>query len=58
MRIYGHSKMGFGTKKTECQDSYCIMEKFIEDVSFIAIYDGHGSSGKEVYKLETGILSS
>ncbi len=50
--------MGFGTKKTECQDSYCIMEKFIEDVSFIAIYDGHGSSGKEVFLSEIGIIGS
>jgi len=43
----GFSRMGYGPKKTECQDSYCIMEKFAEDCHFFAVYDGHGSSGKE-----------
>lgn len=39
--------MGYGPKKTECQDSYCIMDKFTDDSHFFAVYDGHGSSGKE-----------
>ena len=47
--MYGYSKMGYGPKKTECQDSYCIMERFIEDCHFFAgnlvvlyfsVYDG------------------
>jgi hypothetical protein len=36
VKMYGYSKMGFGPKKTECQDSYCIMEKFVEDCHFFA----------------------
>jgi integrin-linked kinase-associated serine/threonine phosphatase 2C len=47
VKIIGASKMGYGPKKTECQDSYCAMEKFIDDCNFFAVYDGHGSSGKE-----------
>lgn len=43
----GFSKMGYGGKKTECQDSFCIMEKFADDCFFFAVYDGHGASGKE-----------
>jgi len=31
----------------ELQDSYCNMEKFADDCYFFAVYDGHGSSGKE-----------
>ncbi|CAD8071410.1 unnamed protein product [Paramecium primaurelia] len=47
IKLFGHSKMGYGPKKTECQDSYCTMERFTEDCYFFAVYDGHGSSGKE-----------
>ncbi len=36
VKMYGFSKMGYGPKKTECQDSYCIMDKFIEDCHFFA----------------------
>jgi integrin-linked kinase-associated serine/threonine phosphatase 2C len=44
----GFSKMGYGPKKTECQDSMCMMDtKFADDCYFLAVYDGHGSSGKE-----------
>jgi len=43
--------MGYGHKKTECQDSFCIMDnqvnKFADNCYFFAVYDGHGSSGKE-----------
>lgn len=45
--MYGLYKQGFGPKKTECQDSFSIMEKFAGDCYFFAVYDGHGSSGKE-----------
>ena len=39
--------MGYGPKKTESQDSYCILENLSEDIHYLSIYDGHGSSGKE-----------
>ncbi len=41
--------MGYGPKKTECQDSFCIIEKFdgAPNCYYFAVYDGHGSSGKE-----------
>ena len=45
--MYGFSKIGYGPKKTECQDSFCIMDKFADECYFFAVYDGHGSSGKE-----------
>lgn len=46
--MWGESKMGYGPKKTECQDSFCIIDqKFENDGYFFAVYDGHGSSGKE-----------
>ena len=41
------SKMGYGGKKSECQDSFCMIEKFADECYFFAVYDGHGSSGKE-----------
>ena len=47
IKIVGFSKMGSGPKKTECQDSYCIMEKMTPECNFFAVYDGHGTSGKE-----------
>ncbi len=47
VKIVGYSKIGYGPKKTECQDSYCITDKLAEDCYFFAVYDGHGSSGKE-----------
>lgn len=47
VKMFGAFKMGYGPKKTECQDSHCIMEKFADECYFFAVYDGHGSSGKE-----------
>jgi hypothetical protein len=47
VNIFGSSKMGYGPKKTESQDSYCILEKLSDDIHYLAVYDGHGSSGKE-----------
>ncbi len=47
VKMFGYSKMGAGPKKSECQDSICMMERFAEDCDFLAIYDGHGASGKE-----------
>lgn len=45
--MHGFSKMGYGPKKTECQDSLCTMSGFAEHCYFLAVYDGHGSSGRE-----------
>lgn len=36
VKMYGFSKMGYGPKKTECQDSYCIIEKFNDENYFFA----------------------
>jgi serine/threonine protein phosphatase PrpC len=49
VKIVGASKQGYGPKKTECQDSYCIIEKITgtTECNFFAVYDGHGTSGKE-----------
>ena len=47
VKMYGHFKMGAGPKKTECQDSLCMMDRFADDCFFFAVYDGHGASGKE-----------
>jgi len=47
VKMYGYFKMGAGPKKTECQDSLCMMERFGDDCYFFAVYDGHGASGKE-----------
>lgn len=46
-KIVSYFMQGYGPKKTECQDSLCQLERFAEDCHFFAVYDGHGSSGKE-----------
>ncbi len=38
--------MGHGKKKTECQDTFCIMENFYKDMTYLAVYDGHGIHGR------------
>ena len=45
--MIGSTKMGTGPKKTESQDSYCIMKQFSEECYFFGVYDGHGHSGKD-----------
>jgi len=47
VKMFGYFKMGSGPKKTECQDSLCMMDRFSDDCFFFAVYDGHGASGKE-----------
>ena len=42
-----HSIMGEGPKKTECQDSYIIMDGYKEMYYAFGVFDGHGNSGKE-----------
>lgn len=41
------SMMGEGPKKTECQDSYLIMDATKEYYYAYSVLDGHGNSGKE-----------
>lgn len=42
-----HSIQGEGPKKTECQDSYTVIEDAKEGYYALSVLDGHGSSGKE-----------
>lgn len=42
-----HSIQGEGPKKTECQDSYTLIENAKEGYYAFGVLDGHGSSGKE-----------
>eukprot|EP00827_Trimyema_finlayi_P001396 TRINITY_DN1537_c0_g1_i1.p1 TRINITY_DN1537_c0_g1~~TRINITY_DN1537_c0_g1_i1.p1 ORF type:complete len:317 (-),score=109.54 TRINITY_DN1537_c0_g1_i1:10-960(-) len=58
IKIYGFSKEGYGAKKKECQDSFCLMEKFQDDCSYFAVYDGHGSSGKEASQAASDYISN
>ena len=50
--------MGYGPKKTESQDSYCILENLSEDIHYLSIYDGHGSSGKEASQAANDCLQT
>lgn len=38
--------MGYGKKKTECQDTFTIMEDFYSGMTYFAVYDGHGTYGR------------
>lgn len=38
---------GSGSGKYDCQDTYGLYAKNAEDFSFYAVFDGHGTSGKE-----------
>jgi serine/threonine protein phosphatase PrpC len=46
--MYGYSKIGGGSGKTECQDAYSILQKITPSSHFFAVYDGHGVKGKDV----------
>ena len=47
VRMYVSSLMGSGPKKQECQDTCCVLENLDNECYFFAVYDGHGSSGRE-----------
>ena len=47
VKMCPHLLTGDGPKKTECQDSYCTIDRFADDCFFMAVYDGHGASGKD-----------
>jgi len=46
--IYSSSKMGAGPGKTECQDTYAVHTKLTPSIYFFAVYDGHGTRGKDI----------
>lgn len=51
-----HSIQGEGPKKTECQDSYLIIENAKENYFAFSVLDGHGNSGKEASNSASDIL--
>lgn len=56
--MYVSSLMGSGPKKQECQDTCCILENISEGCCFFAVYDGHGSSGREASQTANDYISS
>jgi integrin-linked kinase-associated serine/threonine phosphatase 2C len=44
---YHFSMRGQGTKKIDCQDAVAIVDTYPQDFFFLAVLDGHGSSGRE-----------
>lgn len=47
IKFYNSFLQGEGTKKNDCQDSFTIIDNQPEIFYFLAVFDGHGSSGKE-----------
>lgn len=47
VQFYNSFMQGEGPKKHECQDSFTIIDTQSEIFYFFAVFDGHGSSGKE-----------
>jgi serine/threonine protein phosphatase PrpC len=50
--------MGSGPKKQECQDTCCMLENLGNNSYFFAVYDGHGSSGREASQTANDYISS
>jgi hypothetical protein len=46
--IFGFTEPGSGKNKTECQDSYSIIDIPEDHLKYFAVYDGHGHVGKSV----------
>ena len=55
-KTFAFSEKGHGKKKTECQDTSCIMENFYKDMTYLAVYDGHGSNGRLASDLANGSI--
>ncbi len=55
-KTFAFSEMGHGKKKTECQDTSCIMENFYKDMTFLAVYDGHGTHGRLASELANSYI--
>lgn len=45
-KTFSFTEKGHGKKKTDCQDTACIMEDFYKGMTFLAVYDGHGQNGR------------
>lgn len=58
VKMYVSSLMGSGPKKQECQDTCCVLEKLENSSYFFAVYDGHGSSGREASQTANDYISS
>lgn len=58
VKMYVSSLMGSGPKKQECQDTCCMLENLGNDTYFFAVYDGHGSSGREASQTANDYISS
>ncbi len=52
------SEMGSGPKKQECQDTCCMLDNLGDNMYFFAVYDGHGSSGREASQTANDHISS
>lgn len=50
------SMMGEGSKKHDCQDSFGIRSMKSENFHFFAVFDGHGSAGKEASNTASDIM--
>lgn len=57
-KTFAHSEKGQGKKKTECQDTYCIMEDFYKGMTYMAVYDGHGPNGRYASDLANNSIKS
>ena len=55
-KIFLYSQKGYGKSKEECQDTYCIMNKFQFDITYVAIYDGHGVTGRMASRLANMLI--
>ena len=58
VRMFVSSLMGSGPKKQECQDTCCILDSLGDGSYFFAVYDGHGSSGREASQTANDYISS
>merc|ERR1712048_1517445 len=47
VNFFNFSMQGEGPKKHDCQDSFTIIDNNPSIFHFFAVFDGHGSSGKE-----------
>ena len=54
--IFGFTEPGQGKNKTECQDSYSIIDIAEDHLKYFAVYDGHGHVGKSVSYFQTLII--
>jgi integrin-linked kinase-associated serine/threonine phosphatase 2C len=57
VKLYAAQKTGSGPKKTECQDMICVLDPFSDGCYYFAVYDGHGTSGKEAAQSANDYIS-